>query len=91
MNPENMVPSERRRHERTPFVGFHLCEMPRRGKSWVREVDERLPEAVRSHRGRGRVRDCSWVQGSFWGDENVLNLDHDDGSRTLNPLLNCTL
>lgn len=30
-------------------------------------------------RGEGQQTGLKWAQGTFWGDENVLNLDWDNG------------
>lgn len=48
-------------------------------KSKSTETENRL--AVNWGLG-GNEKNCKWAQGSYWGDENVLELDCGDGCTT---------
>ena len=70
---------------------FHVYEMSRKGKSIKRE---RRSMAVRGWTDGDGELVLNGYGVSFWGDENILELDSGDDRKTLwiywNPL-NCTL
>ena len=73
MNPQNIMIIERIQTPKSHFVGFHLYEIPRIGKSI--EAESRLLVA-RGWEDRGMVNDCI-MRMRLWQvfDKNVLELN----------------
>lgn len=81
MNCENIMLNGRSQTQRAHIVQFHLCKRPR-----VDNSIERKSKWVSTRMERWGVIADGWVRGSFWGDENALKSDNNDGYPTLNIL-----